>query len=164
MLIPPFPLPPFFGGSQKRWFSTRVALADVPHPGIKTGTRVHSDVPPGQKLERGYVVCTPGTKTTTRVHLPKSPFYETALSLRAQRLEKFKIALRDENFQARLKISSEPRRVSLSSGLRSHEGPVIQMGGALPYKLEVYCRTFFETGFGGSGRGATRGAQWFRAN
>ena len=34
--------------------------------------------------------------------------------------------------------------VSLSSKLRSQEGPAIQMGGILPYKLEVYCRTFFE--------------------
>ena len=32
--------------------------------------------------------------------------------------------------------------------LRSQEGPAIQMGGVLPYKLEVYCRTFFEASWG----------------
>ena len=32
--------------------------------------------------------------------------------------------------------------VSLSSKLRSQESTAIQMGGVLPYKLEVYCRTF----------------------
>ena len=35
-------------------------------------------------------------------------------------------------------------RVSLSSKLRSQEITAIQMGGGvLPYKLEVYCRTFW---------------------
>ena len=33
--------------------------------------------------------------------------------------------------------------VSLSSSLRSQEGPAIQMGGVLPYEMEVYCSTFF---------------------
>ena len=33
-------------------------------------------------------------------------------------------------------------RVSLSSKLKSQESMAIQMGGVLPYKLEVYCRTF----------------------
>ena len=33
-------------------------------------------------------------------------------------------------------------RVSLSSKLRSQESTAIQMGGVLPYELEVYCRTF----------------------
>ena len=32
--------------------------------------------------------------------------------------------------------------VSLSSRLKSQEGTVIQIGGVLPYKLEVYCSTF----------------------
>ena len=35
--------------------------------------------------------------------------------------------------------------VSLASRLRRQEDPAIQMGGVLLYKLEVYCRTFFET-------------------
>ena len=34
-------------------------------------------------------------------------------------------------------------RVSLSSKLRSQESTAIQMGGVLPYKLEVYCHTFW---------------------
>ena len=38
--------------------------------------------------------------------------------------------------------------VSLSSRLRSQEGPAIQMVGVLPYKLEVYCRTFSGTSRG----------------
>ena len=56
-------------------------------PGTKTGTRVHSGVPPERKPETGYVrmfprnenrnegtfACSPGTKTGTRVHLPKPP-------------------------------------------------------------------------------------------
>ena len=33
--------------------------------------------------------------------------------------------------------------VSLSSKLRSQESAAIQMGGVLPYKLGVYCRTFW---------------------
>ena len=45
----------------------------------KTGTRVHSDVPPERKPEGGAFACNPGTKTGTRVHSPKPPFYETAL-------------------------------------------------------------------------------------
>ena len=32
--------------------------------------------------------------------------------------------------------------------LRSQEGRAMQMGGVLPYKLEVYCRTFFDTSRG----------------
>ena len=36
----------------------------------------------------------------------------------------------------------------LSSRLRSQEGTAIQMGGILPYKLEVYCSTFSETSRG----------------
>ena len=35
--------------------------------------------------------------------------------------------------------------ISLSSRFRSQKGTSIQMGGVLPYKLEVYCSTFFET-------------------
>ena len=39
--------------------------------------------------------------------------------------------------------------VSLSSRrLRSQEGTSMQMGGILPYKLQVYTSTFFETGLG----------------
>ena len=38
--------------------------------------------------------------------------------------------------------------VSLSSRLRSQEGTAIQIGRVLPYKLDVYCRTFFETSRG----------------
>ena len=48
--------------------------------GTKTGTRVHSDVPPERKPEtrvRSHVP--PETKTGTRAHSPKPPFYETAL-------------------------------------------------------------------------------------
>ena len=43
-------------------------------PGTKTGTRVHSDVPPERKPERGTFACPPGTKTGTRAHSPKHPF------------------------------------------------------------------------------------------
>ena len=32
-----------------------------------------------------------------------------------------------------------------SARLRSYEGTAMQMGGVLPYKLEVYRNTFFET-------------------
>ena len=38
--------------------------------------------------------------------------------------------------------------VSLSSRLRSQEGTAIQMGDVLPYTLEVYCSSFFETSTG----------------
>ena len=31
---------------------------------------------------------------------------------------------------------------------KSQEGTAVQMGGVLPYKLGVYCRTFFETSRG----------------
>ena len=37
---------------------------------------------------------------------------------------------------------------SLSSRLGSQGGAAIQMGDVLPYKLEVYCRTFSETSGG----------------
>ena len=43
--------------------------------------------------------------------------------------------------------------VSLSSRLRSQEGPAIQMGVLLPYKLVVYCGTFFKTSTTSSGWG-----------
>ena len=44
----------FFRGLTKRWFSKGVVLADVPTE-RKPGTRVHADVPPERKLERGYI-------------------------------------------------------------------------------------------------------------
>ena len=34
------------------------------------------------------------------------------------------------------------------SRLRREEGTAMQMGGVLPYKLEVYCSTFSENGRG----------------
>ena len=63
-------------------------------PRTKTGTRVHSDVPPERKPERGYIrmfprnenrnegtfTCSPGTKTGTRVRSPKPPFQTALLS------------------------------------------------------------------------------------
>ena len=47
-----------------------------------------------------------------------------------------------------LESTAVQMRGVLSSRLRGQEGPAIQMGGVLPYKLEVYCRTFFETSRG----------------
>ena len=47
-------------------------------PRTKTGTRVHSDVPPERKLERGYVRIFPRNENRNEVHSPKPPFYETA--------------------------------------------------------------------------------------
>ena len=49
-------------------------------PGTKTGTRVHSDVPPERKPERGRTFAfSPRTKTGKRAYSPKPPFYETPL-------------------------------------------------------------------------------------
>ena len=48
-------------------------------PRTKTRTRVHSDVPPERKPERGYVRMFPRNESGTRAHSPKPPLYETAL-------------------------------------------------------------------------------------
>ena len=41
-------------------------------PRTKTGTRVHSDVPPERNRHKGAFACSPGTKTGTRAHSPKT--------------------------------------------------------------------------------------------
>ena len=69
----------FLGGSKQGWFSKRGFRGCS--PGMKTGTRVHSDVPPERKPERGYVRMFPGTKTGTRVHSPNHPFTKPPLCL-----------------------------------------------------------------------------------
>ena len=67
-----------FRGFARGWFSKGWLCGC--YPGTKTGTRVHSHVPPERKLERGYVrMFPPERKAGTRVHSPKPPFYETTL-------------------------------------------------------------------------------------
>ena len=48
-------------------------------PRNKAGTRVHSDVPPERKAERGYIRMFPRNETGTRAHPPKPPFWKTTL-------------------------------------------------------------------------------------
>ena len=74
----------------KGWFSQRVVLADG-LPRTETGTRVHSDVPPERKLERGYVRMFPrnenrneGTFAKTIFLFTKPPFYLPMTLLKAR--------------------------------------------------------------------------------
>ena len=48
-------------------------------PGMKTGTRVHSDVPPEREPERGYVHMFPRNENRNEGTFAKPPFYETVL-------------------------------------------------------------------------------------
>ena len=50
-----------------------------------------------------------------RIDVISMPIFGPLRTLRAQRLKKIKITLRDSNFQARLKISSEPTTKPLFS-------------------------------------------------
>ena len=48
-------------------------------PGTRTGTRVHSDVPPERKLERGYVRMFPRKRKLEQGYIRQTILYETAL-------------------------------------------------------------------------------------
>ena len=48
-------------------------------PGTKTGTRVHSDVAPERKSERGYVRMFPQNENRNEGTFAKTTLYETAL-------------------------------------------------------------------------------------
>ena len=88
------PFSPFSGGCQEHLANPENGAFFLRYPRIslnphllnphlrhskKTGTRVHSDVHPERKPERGYVRMFPRNETGTRAHSPKPPFYETAL-------------------------------------------------------------------------------------
>ena len=59
-----------------------------------------------QRKSSGGIIFVIITKIVTNEIVPRN--YFVIISLRAQRLKKFKIALRDCNFQSRLKFSSAP--------------------------------------------------------
>ena len=85
-------------------------------------------------FEREWIFSIPG---------PSRTFYETALlsptyhTLRAQRLKKFKIALRDWNFQARLNISSSHPPKPLFFFVGNSEGPGLNISSEIDFSIEI---------------------------
>ena len=83
-----------FRGSAKGWFWRMF-------PGTKTGTRVHSDVPPERKPERGYVRMFPRNEKPERGYVRQTTLF-LEVSNRRWRFATIRIAIRPQRFILRI--------------------------------------------------------------
>ena len=95
----------------------------------------------------------------TPIFRPKIPkFGLPQMALRAQRFKKFKIALRDWNFQSRLKISSEPpSKPLLFVGNSQGQDWKFQSRLKISSEIEIFNRDWIFSIFGPLGGGVTNG-------